>query len=84
MTKKVNGVDVTGIFRQVQDNRVKLNGCAAHRVDPGKYKLGQKMECENCHGTMNGPDFVLYAKGYAAAGGDPNDVWPGLLTSGKA
>lgn len=36
------------------------------------------MTCLECGGEMSPSDILMYAKGYAAAGGKPEEIWPAL------
>lgn len=38
-----------------------------------------KIVCFNCGGAMDLIKVSEYVRGYIAAGGNPNDVWPGWL-----
>lgn len=80
MTDEINGTDVMGAFAQVKANNRKLHACPAHKFDPSGYRMGMKLTCQNCDGEMRAPDIMNYARGYQAAGGNPDLIWPGLLT----
>ena len=67
------------IFEEVRRNRKRLDNCTRHEIDPPKpYKLGMKLTCKRCAGQIDGPELLSYVRGYAAAGGNPDDVWPGI------
>ena len=70
--------DVDDILVQVRANQAKLSGCKQHRFDGGKtVKLGMKCECLACGGTISLTDAGWYIKGFEAAGGSADDIWPG-------
>jgi hypothetical protein len=70
--------EIDGIWAEVKENHRKLNGCAKHKFLGGKIeKMGAKYTCLNCGGTQGLSDIGAYIKGYVAAGGDAQDVWPG-------
>lgn len=65
------------ILAEIRANRAALKGCACHLFVDQKCNLGKKVECSRCGGKMCLTELGGYMSGYAAAGGDPNDVWPG-------
>lgn len=72
---------VDGIWADVKANHARLLSCKTHRfpdavANPPKF--GGKVKCERCEGVMSLTDASHYFDGFAAAGGDPNDVWPGF------
>ena len=68
------------LMEQIKANRVRLNNCPKHRFEVGEppYRFGEKFTCCNCRGKMGAIYAFEYANGYAAAGGDPNDIIPGF------
>ena len=69
------------LLEQIKANRLKLNSCARHEFGKvvgdrsGGPSPRQNMRtCAVCGGTMDDRDVVLYARGYKAAGGNPDDV----------
>lgn len=55
------------------DNTRRLQQCEQHRF--GRFQgMDLPMTCEKCQGTMFMQDILNYRAGYAAAGGNPNDV----------
>lgn len=81
--------EAASLLKHVQDNHARLNGCPVHKFGKvvGGRALGQsflqnKRTCENCGGEMPDPNIILYAKGYKAAGGNPDDI--GLFIDGQA
>ena len=71
------------LFKQIKANRAKLIGCARHRIDPDTYKFGKKMTCLACGGEIDGMELSSYVRGYQAAGGNPEDIWPGISKDGE-
>lgn len=72
---------IVSILSEVRANRAKLDGCARHHWTYAKLVLGQPLICDNCGGTMQITDAGMYVKGYIAAGGNAEDVWPGWNTA---
>jgi len=70
--------DVTSIWQDVKRNRAALDGCPRHRFAGVQVRtLGEKFRCEACNGQMSLTDIGSYIRGYVAAGGRPDDIWPG-------
>jgi hypothetical protein len=73
--------EVDEIWKAVQENQKRLSGCLRHRFDmsglEGVALLRADIPCLECGGTMRSGDIRTYIKGYIAAGGDPEEVWPG-------
>ncbi len=77
------------LLEQIKANRLKLNSCAKH--DFGKI-IGDRSNgpsprqnmrtCKRCEGRMEDHDIIIYAKGYKAAGGNPDEI--GLFCDGQA
>lgn len=65
------------IHSEVRANISALDNCARHRFRPEPVKMGQKVICLSCGGMMSLPDAGQYIRGCQAAGGNPDDVWPG-------
>lgn len=65
------------ILTEIRENSVRLNNCPMHHFTYEKLELGQRLKCDNCGGQMQITDAGYYVKGYKAAGGDPENVWPG-------
>lgn len=64
------------LLEQIQLNRRTLDGCAVHRFSVTEVKIGQRLTCDRCHGTMSLTDIGNYIRGYVAAGRYAADVWP--------
>lgn len=71
--------EVQKIFEQVKVNIARLHSCPRHKFDQGNVSvgLGKKVVCVNCHGEMGLMQAAEYIRGYEAAGGNADDVWPG-------
>ena len=69
------------MLAEIRANQAKLDSCTAHRFDQTEYeklpRLGMKLTCVRCSGTMRTIDIGYYIKGYEAHGGSANDIWPG-------
>jgi hypothetical protein len=71
------------IYREVQANRAALDACPRHlfpnTLTPAEIKVafGGKVTCEHCNVKMGLIEIAQYVRGFIAAGGDPNVVWPG-------
>jgi len=66
---------------RILENRRRIDGCKQHTFRPfsamlPQHMFGQKHECLNCGGKINGEDILTYVQGYIAAGGDPTDIVP--------
>lgn len=65
------------LWEEVKANSAKLNACRRHRFEYEAVKIGQRIECAHCGGKLQLTDAGMYVRGYIAAGGNPEDVWPG-------
>ena len=77
---KISGLgraEVLSIWEQVKANQARVNSCARHKFSGERVRLGQKMTCENCGGTMSLTDIGKYISGYEAAGKSCDDIWLG-------
>lgn len=66
------------MFKEIQLNRITLDTCPQHKFKTPCYtefKLGLKVVCLHCGGSMRAVEAAEYIRGFAAAGGDPNLVW---------
>lgn len=73
--------DPRGVFKQIQANRETLNNCKRHLfIMPETISFKQKLKCSNCGGWMDAVHAMEYARGYQAAGRDPNEIIPGFYT----
>ena len=65
------------VYEELQANQKRLNECKRHHFPTfPEVTLGMKLDCSKCGGRMDAVHAYAYAKGYAAAGGDANDIFP--------
>lgn len=64
-------------IRQVRVNSQMLRSCPRHEFLVHSPTLLQKVKCNKCGGTLSLVDASYYVRGYVAAGGNADDVWPG-------
>ena len=69
-------IDAKAIWEDVKANRARLDACPRHAFAPLPVKIGQPVTCTVCSGTLGLVDVSYYIRGFVAAGGDPNVVWP--------
>lgn len=59
--------------RMREENTRKLLQCPQHAF--GRFQgLNLPLTCQHCGGTMDVEEAMLYREGFAAAGGNPNEV----------
>lgn len=72
------GFDPAIMIAEIRENQKHLDGCKRHHFPTfGQVAFGMKLDCSNCGGRMCALQAGAYTRGYAAAGGNPNDVIPG-------
>ena len=70
--------NLTEEYRRIQENINRMDQCAKHTFDGVYIKtLGAKYTCRSCGYQARLSDIGPYIRGYVAAGGDANDIWPG-------
>ena len=69
-------LDAKSLWAEVQANRRALDACPLHKFTETEVRLGQKLRCEACGGTMSLTDIGNYIRGYKAAGKPASDIWP--------
>ena len=67
---------IDALWKQVRENRNKLNACPRHRFPGGEVHLGAKPVCINCGGELGVAEIGAYIRGYEAKGGSADDIWP--------
>jgi hypothetical protein len=77
--KDVLKTDGQRIWAEIKANASLLKACPRHKIDPEARRFGKKSVCLNCHGQMDLGEWLSYTAGYKAAGGNPDDVWPGWV-----
>lgn len=66
------------ILREIRANSIRWRECKSHRFErPEQIIFGAKHRCVNCGGEQRLSYITMYLDSYRAAGGDPNDIWPG-------
>lgn len=71
-----NTWDSEQLWTELKVNAVRKEACTKHYFSCDEVGLGQPVVCDNCGGSMQLTDASMYLKGYMAAGGHPDDVWP--------
>lgn len=71
--------DVKKIWEVAKANVIKLHNCKRHHFETAvrPLALGMKLTCDVCGGVIGTTQLAEYIRGYEAAGGNPNDIWPG-------
>lgn len=69
-------IDTKQIWADVQDNSRRTRECPRHAFTADLVKLGERLTCKNCGGTLRLTDIGQYIAGYVAAGGNAADIWP--------
>lgn len=69
--------DALALWEEVKENNRKLSECKRHEFEGGPVRLGQKMICKRCGGSMQLVAIGEYISGYEAAGKSADDIWPG-------
>lgn len=70
---------VISLWEEVKENVRRLDGCERHKFDAPLVKIGEKLTCQNCGGVLSLSDISQYVRGFRAAGGDPELVYPGFF-----
>jgi hypothetical protein len=82
LLSKLSGLpisDIDSIWADVKVNHAKIRACVRHRfpdAEANPVKMGAKVTCTACGGTLGLTDAGYYFDGFVAAGGNPDDVWP--------
>lgn len=71
--------DVVSIWNEAKENVRRLDSCERHKFDAPLVKIGEKLTCQNCGGVLSLSDISQYVRGFRAAGGDPELVYPGFF-----
>lgn len=69
------------LMAEIRANRNALEQCPRHDFESTNppYEIGQKFKCRECKGLMPAIEALAYARGYQAAGGDPNKIIEGFI-----
>lgn len=66
---------------EIKENQARLDACSKHHFPSWPTDISThlhlKVDCSKCGGTIDALRAASYARGYAAAGGDPNEIIPG-------
>ncbi len=69
------------LLEEIKANQQRLDECKRHHFPTWpsgiSRHLGLKVDCCNCGGQLDARMAASYTRGYAAAGGNPNDIIPG-------
>lgn len=71
--------EAKALYQKARDNRNSLDACPRHKFkDTGApINFQTRYACEHCGGQLNALEASQYVRGFAAAGGDPESVFPG-------
>lgn len=77
----MNNEEARSLMRDIRENAEKIRKCQQHvfgdvlgAPSEGVAAFNARRTCMDCGGTMKDSDIVHYARGYKAAGGDPDDI----------
>lgn len=71
-------LDNPTLLQRIKANREALNNCKQHSfvVPDAPFPFKLKLKCSNCGGWMDAIQAMEYARGWKAAGRDPNEIIP--------
>lgn len=70
--------EIVAMWEAVKKNNATLDACPRHQFDAALVvKMGDKVKCNQCGGTLPLTAISYYIRGYRAAGGNSDDIWPG-------
>lgn len=79
----MNNEEARSLMRDIRENAEKIRKCSQHVFgdvlggpdnEGSVYNYNARRTCMECGGTMKETEIVNYARGYKAAGGDPDDI----------
>lgn len=74
-TIPVEELDKLSSFERIKANHAKLDACPRHDFgEIGEVTFGMKLTCKRCGGEMHAIRANDYARGYEAAGGNPDEI----------
>lgn len=82
----MNKDEAASLFEHIKRNRTKLDACPRHSFEcamtPDEFRaaFGQRLVCTRCNGAMLLTEIGQYIRGYEAAGGNADDIWPDFNT----
>jgi hypothetical protein len=66
------------LIDQIRADLARKDACPLHQFSgDDALTLGATYPCKSCGGKFRLSEIGLYLRGYAAAGGDVNVIWPG-------
>lgn len=81
----MNKQESNNLLGAIRSNTALLESCSGHRFGemPDNWReirplTSHKLSCSLCEGQMTVRNIVLYRDGYAANGGNPDDVLSGM------
>lgn len=66
--------DTRTLFAQAMEKVARRQACPRHHFPDAPRRVGEKLVCAHCGVDMRMDHVTLNLEGYAAAGGDPEDV----------
>lgn len=70
-------IDTKSLLAEVQERNRRWRACPRHHFpQAGPFIIGKKLCCDICGVEASLVDIGNYVRGYTAAGGDPQDVFP--------
>lgn len=71
-------IDSANMLATIRARHAREAACPKHRFEGlQSVRFGEKFTCLNCGVQMRLTDIGQYIRGYQAAGGDKDDIWPG-------
>jgi hypothetical protein len=64
------------LFEVIKANNRRLDDCPKHLFENVPIAFNARATCTMCGGAMDVLKISQYVRGYAAAGGNPEDVFP--------
>lgn len=74
------GIDPALLLEELKANQARLDNCPRHHFPTWPNDglvLAQKFDCSVCGGRIDALHAYAYTRGYVAAGGNGNDIFPG-------
>lgn len=76
-----NKKEALALLARIKENRRKLDACVKHAFGDvvgdrtgGHSIMARLRTCNACGGEMEDQDIIIYAKGFKAAGGCPDEI----------
>lgn len=76
----IDKAQAQAMLATIRANQARLDNCPKHHfnITQPPYAFRTKFTCTNCGGNLDALQAFAYAKGYEAAGCDPNEIIPGF------